>query len=119
MEDDVLVETDVTLQKESKKEIALKNAKITRAKAYESLYEHLTATEKKSVGYNAMTGEEVFKEVPLWSVQEKAQEKIFKILGDIRVGGDGVSNTLNLSLTVEARREIRGRIAKMFGVVDV
>lgn len=66
----------------SKKDLALETAGITRKLTYTTLKEHLTATiTERSMDEN---GDEIIREVPNYSVQEKAIEKILRITGDIK-----------------------------------
>ena len=61
---------------------ALSKAGITREKTFLSLYEHLTAVVHETV-YDEK-GNPSTVEVPNYPVQEKAQEKILRITGDIK-----------------------------------
>ncbi len=87
------------IQQKSEKELALTNAKIDRKLLYNSLYDHLTAVVEKKV---FIDGEEKTVTEPNYPVQEKAQEKLLRVTGDIKPDAQSTSgNTLVINVSKE------------------
>ena len=93
----------------NKKELSLQKAGLTTDKLMSSLATHLTAVETK-VGYDE-TGRPVETEVPLWAVQEKAQEKLIRIKELVKPDVGPVSVQVNIGVNAIELRELLGFLA--------